>query len=154
MPRPGWVDTVLPARQCDVSELGVHSVLPGPEGAGLSPCAPRDADDELDQRLATAAASPRGGLVLVTGPSAAGKPRALAAALGRTLPERMLVAPPEDADLLPPVALRRARFQENREVSDLHGPRDPGLVRGDTRPASDRRGEGHLRYPSVRLLGL
>jgi TPR repeat protein len=37
----------------------------------------------------------------VAGASTAGKTRALAAALARTLPERMLVAPPEDADLRP-----------------------------------------------------
>jgi TPR repeat protein len=61
----------------------------------------RDVDDELDRRLAAAAASPRGGLVLVTGHSTAGKTRTLAAALARTLPDRMLVAPPEGTDLRP-----------------------------------------------------
>ncbi|QVJ03463.1 hypothetical protein KGD82_27645 (plasmid) [Nocardiopsis eucommiae] len=61
----------------------------------------RDVDGELDRSLSAAAGSPRGGLVLVAGASTAGKTRALAAALARTLPERMLVAPPEDADLRP-----------------------------------------------------
>lgn len=101
VPVPGWVGTALPVHQCDAGELGAHNSIPGPEDAGLPPYVARDVDAELDQRLAAAAAAPRGGLVLVTGASTAGKTRALAAALGRTLPDRMLVAPPEDADLRP-----------------------------------------------------
>ncbi|MFE3456009.1 SEL1-like repeat protein [Nocardiopsis aegyptia] len=98
-PVPGWVHTALPAGQADAHELGTHDALPGPAGKGLPPYVARDVDGELDRRLAAAAAAPRGGLVLVAGASTAGKTRALAAALARTLPERMLVAPPEDADL-------------------------------------------------------
>jgi thioredoxin-like negative regulator of GroEL len=99
-PVPGWVQVALPAHQADAHDLGAHDALPGPEGEGLPPYVARDVDDELDRRLA-AAEAPRGGLVLVAGASTAGKTRALAAALARTLPERMLVAPPEDADLRP-----------------------------------------------------
>ncbi|RKS05984.1 hypothetical protein DFP74_1604 [Nocardiopsis sp. Huas11] len=98
-PVPGWVQVALPARQADAHELGAHDALPGPADDGLPPYVPRDVDGELDRRLAAAAASLRGGLVLVAGASTAGKTRALAAALARGLPERMLVAPPEDADL-------------------------------------------------------
>ncbi|MFE6449642.1 tetratricopeptide repeat protein [Nocardiopsis dassonvillei] len=100
-PVPGWVQVALPAGQADAHELGAHDALPGATGEGLPPYVARDVDGELDHRLAAAAAAPRGGLVLVTGASTAGKTRALAAALARTLPERMLVAPPEDADLRP-----------------------------------------------------
>ncbi|MBQ1080602.1 tetratricopeptide repeat protein [Nocardiopsis sp. B62] len=100
-PVPGWVEMALPVHQCDASELGVHSALPGSEDEGLPPYVARDVDDALDKGLAAAAASARGGLVLVTGASTAGKTRALVAALGRTLPDRMLVAPPEGADLRP-----------------------------------------------------
>ncbi|CAL9610161.1 tetratricopeptide repeat protein [Nocardiopsis dassonvillei] len=100
-PVPGWVNTALPVGQADAHELGAHDALPGPTGEGLPPYVARDVDDELDHRLAAAADAPRGGLVLVTGASTAGKTRALAQALARTLPERMLVAPPEDADLRP-----------------------------------------------------
>ncbi|WDZ92854.1 tetratricopeptide repeat protein [Nocardiopsis sp. HUAS JQ3] len=100
-PVPGWVQVALPAHQADAYELGAHDALPGPASEGLPPYVHRDVDDELDRRLAAAAASPRGGLVLVTGPSTAGKTRALAAALARTLPDRMLVAPPEGTDLRP-----------------------------------------------------
>ncbi|WP_193371938.1 MULTISPECIES: sel1 repeat family protein [Nocardiopsis] len=100
-PVPGWVQVALPAQQADAHELGVHDALPGPEAEGLPPYVVRDVDAELDRRLAAAAAAPRGGMVLVAGASTAGKTRALAQALARTLPERMLVAPPEDADLRP-----------------------------------------------------
>ncbi|MGW9351722.1 tetratricopeptide repeat protein [Nocardiopsis flavescens] len=100
-PVPGWVQVALPAGQADAHELGTHDALPGSEGEGPPPYVTRDVDDELDRRLTAAATAPRGGLVLVTGASTAGKTRALAAALARTLPERMLVAPPEDADLRP-----------------------------------------------------
>ncbi|MGW9554217.1 tetratricopeptide repeat protein [Nocardiopsis sp. NPDC055551] len=100
-PVPGWVDTALQVHQCDEGELGVHNSPPGAGGEGLPPYVTRDVDNELDQRLAAVAAAPRGGMVLVAGASTAGKTRSLAAALGRTLPDRMLVAPPEDADLRP-----------------------------------------------------
>jgi hypothetical protein len=100
-PVPGWVQVALPAHQADAHELGAHDALPGPEGEGLPPYVSRDVDGELDRRLAAAAEAPRGGLVLVAGASTAGKTRTLAAALARTLPERILVAPPEDADLRP-----------------------------------------------------
>ncbi|WP_246404271.1 sel1 repeat family protein, partial [Nocardiopsis algeriensis] len=100
-PVPGWVDTALPAHRADPRELGAHHAPPGPDGEDLPPYVARDVDADLDQRLAEVGAAPRGGLVLVTGASTAGKTRALAAALVRTLPERMLVAPPEDADLRP-----------------------------------------------------
>ncbi|MEU3213550.1 tetratricopeptide repeat protein [Nocardiopsis alba] len=96
---PGWVDTALPVHRSDVRELGTHNALPGPGGEGLPPYVARDVDGELDRRLVAVAEAPRGGLVLVTGPSAAGKTRALAQALRRTMPDRMLVAPPEEADL-------------------------------------------------------
>ncbi|MET9794806.1 tetratricopeptide repeat protein [Nocardiopsis alba] len=96
---PGWVDTALPVHRCEAGELGVHHVLPGTEDQGLPPYVVRDVDEELDRCLAAVAEAPRGGLVLVTGASTAGKTRALAEALGRTLPDRMLLAPPEDADL-------------------------------------------------------
>ena len=100
-PVPGWVQLALPAGQADAHELGAHDALPGPSGEGLPPYVVRDVDDELDRRLAEAAAAPRGGLVLVAGASTAGKTRALAQALARTLPGRMLISPPEDADLRP-----------------------------------------------------
>ncbi|MFE1100339.1 tetratricopeptide repeat protein [Nocardiopsis alba] len=96
---PGWVDTALPVHRCEAGELGVHHVLPGTEDQGPPPYVARDVDEELDRCLAAVAEAPRGGLVLVTGASTAGKTRALAEALGRTLPDRMLLAPPEDADL-------------------------------------------------------
>nr|WP_237450030.1 SEL1-like repeat protein [Nocardiopsis alba] len=96
---PGWVDTALPVHRCDVGELGVHNALPGDEGEGLPPYVARDVDEEIDRRLAAVSEAPRGGLVLVTGASTSGKTRALVEALGRTLPDRMLVAPPEGADL-------------------------------------------------------
>ncbi|GAB2521096.1 hypothetical protein GCM10026982_55110 [Nocardiopsis aegyptia] len=98
---PGWVKVAVPAGQADAHELGAHDALPGPAGEGLPPYVSRDVDSELDRRLAAAAEAPRGGMVLVAGASTAGKTRALAQALARTLPERMLVAPPEDADLRP-----------------------------------------------------
>ncbi|MET9711707.1 tetratricopeptide repeat protein [Nocardiopsis alba] len=100
-PIPGWVGMALPVHRCDPGELGVHNTLSGPDDAGIPPYVARDVDGELDRRLASVAAAARGGLVLVTGASTAGKTRALTAALGRTLPDRMLVAPPEDADLRP-----------------------------------------------------
>ena len=100
-PAPWWVETARPAHQADARVLGAHNVLPGPEGEDLPPYMARDVDGELDRRLSTAATAPRGGLALVTGASTAGKTRSLAQALGRILPERMLVAPPEDADLRP-----------------------------------------------------
>ncbi|MBB6122223.1 tetratricopeptide repeat protein, partial [Nocardiopsis algeriensis] len=109
LPVPGWVDTALPAGQADPRELGAHHAPPGPDGEDLPPYVPRDVDGELDRRLAAAAAAPRGGMVLVAGASTAGKTRALAQALARTLPERMLVAPPEDADLRPLSAWLRER---------------------------------------------
>ena len=109
LPVPGWVEVALPAGQADAHELGAHDALPGPDGEGLPPYVARDVDGELDRRLAAAAAAPRGGMVLVAGASTAGKTRALAQALARTLPERMLVAPPEDADLRPLSAWFRAR---------------------------------------------
>ncbi|MFE6309341.1 tetratricopeptide repeat protein, partial [Nocardiopsis sp. NPDC057823] len=108
-PVPGWVEVALPAGQADAHELGAHDALPGPDGEGLPPYVARDVDGELDRRLAVAAAAPRGGMVLVAGASTAGKTRALAQALARTLPERMLVAPPEDADLRPLSAWLRER---------------------------------------------
>ncbi|QKW32538.1 sel1 repeat family protein (plasmid) [Nocardiopsis flavescens] len=108
-PVPGWVEVALPAGQADAHELGAHDALPGPDGEGLPPYVPRDVDGELDRRLAAAAAAPRGGMVLVAGASTAGKTRALGQALARTLPERMLVAPPEDADLRPLSAWLRER---------------------------------------------
>ncbi|WP_345558774.1 hypothetical protein [Streptomonospora halophila] len=101
MPVPGWVGTALPVHQCDARELGAHNALPGSKGAGLPPYVVRDVDGELDRRLAAIAEAQRGGLVLVAGASTAGKTRALVAALDRTVPDRMLVAPPEDADLRP-----------------------------------------------------
>ncbi|GAA1118687.1 tetratricopeptide repeat protein [Nocardiopsis metallicus] len=100
-PVPGWVEVAMPVPRYGAGELGVHGCLPGSEGVGLPAYVVRDVDSELDQRLSAAAASPRGGLVLVAGASTAGKTRSLVAAVGRTLPERMLVAPPEDADLRP-----------------------------------------------------
>ncbi|WP_152487140.1 tetratricopeptide repeat protein [Nocardiopsis halotolerans] len=100
-PVPGWVEVALPAHQADAHGLGAHDTLPGPGGEELPPYVARDVDDELDRRLGAAAVSSLGGLVLVTGSSTAGKTRALVQALARTLPERMLVAPPEDADLRP-----------------------------------------------------
>ncbi len=100
-PTPEWVDGAQLIQQSNIGKLGVHHALPGSDGAELPPYVARDVDGELDERLAAVAAAPRGGLVLVTGASTAGKTRALAAALGRTLPDRMLVAPPEDADLRP-----------------------------------------------------
>ncbi|NYH51380.1 hypothetical protein HNR06_000969 [Nocardiopsis arvandica] len=96
---PGWVKVALPIHQADARDLGAHEALPDTEGQDLPPYVPREIDGELDRRLTTAATSPRGGIVLVAGASTAGKTRALAAALARTLPERMLVTPPEDADL-------------------------------------------------------
>ncbi|MFC9084887.1 tetratricopeptide repeat protein [Nocardiopsis dassonvillei] len=98
-PVPAWVDTALPIREYAAGELGIHHSVPDVDGSELPPYVVRDVDSELDQRLAAVAVSPRGGLVLVTGASTAGKTRALVAALSRTLPDRMLVAPPEDADL-------------------------------------------------------
>lgn len=98
---PGWVDTALPVDQADARELGVHAALPSAAGDELPPYVARDADTELERRLEAAAASPRGGLVLVTGASTAGKTRALVEALERTMPKRVLLAPPEDADLRP-----------------------------------------------------
>lgn len=85
-PVPGWVETALPVHQADVRDLGVHEALPGTGGGGIPPFVARDVDGELDRSLTKAAASPRGGLVLVTGASTASKTRALAAALARTLP--------------------------------------------------------------------
>ncbi|GHC85359.1 hypothetical protein GCM10007079_28150 [Nocardiopsis terrae] len=98
-PVPGWVEIALPVHQADARDLGAHDALPGAEDAGLPPYVARDVDDELDRRLSAAAEHPRGGMVLVAGASTAGKTRALAAALARALPDRMLVAPPEDTDL-------------------------------------------------------
>ncbi|MEU3022029.1 tetratricopeptide repeat protein [Nocardiopsis alba] len=96
---PGWVSTALPVHQIDAHELGVHDVRSDPTLEGSLPYVSRDMDEELDRRLKAAAADSRGGLVLVTGASTAGKTRALVEALRRTLPDRMLVAPPEGTDL-------------------------------------------------------
>ncbi|WP_235006367.1 sel1 repeat family protein, partial [Nocardiopsis sp. JB363] len=112
-PVPGWVEVALPVHQADARDLGVHEALPGPDGAGLPPYMARDVDTELDRRLQAAAASPRGGLVLVAGASTAGKTRTLAAALARTLPDRMLVAPPEDTDLRSLPAWLQERTKRN-----------------------------------------
>ncbi|MFD6949878.1 MULTISPECIES: tetratricopeptide repeat protein [unclassified Nocardiopsis] len=95
--------------QTDARELGVHAALPGTISDELPPYVVRDADTELDRRLEAAAASPRGGLVLVVGASTAGKTRALAAALVRTMPQRLLVAPPEGTNLRPLPAWLSAR---------------------------------------------
>lgn len=96
---PGWLDTAVRVAEADPDRLGAHAARPGANGGRQPPYVARDADTDLDARLTTAAADPRGGLVLVAGAPTAGKTRALAAALARVLPERMLVAPPEEADL-------------------------------------------------------
>uniref|UniRef100_UPI0012681563 sel1 repeat family protein n=1 Tax=Nocardiopsis baichengensis TaxID=280240 RepID=UPI0012681563 len=100
-PVPGWVQTAVAAREADPSRLGAHAARPDAQGDHQPPYVPRDADADLDRRLQAAVAAPRGGMVLVAGPPTAGKTRALAAAVARTLPDRMLLAPPEDADLRP-----------------------------------------------------
>ncbi|MFD0802660.1 tetratricopeptide repeat protein [Streptomonospora algeriensis] len=75
----------------------------------------RDANDDLDRRLGAVASDRRGGMVLVSGDSMAGKSRALAAALARSLPKRRLVVPPEDADLTHlPAWLKRRRWRHWR----------------------------------------
>ncbi|GAA1073798.1 hypothetical protein GCM10009642_05600 [Nocardiopsis metallicus] len=159
VPRSGWVETCLPVQQRDVNELGFHNALPGPGAQGRCAIPGRDrgvrpADPRTDRGRPpflkeTLRYYERRGLLdePERGP---GGPRLYDGGAVRT--PRVVKA----VQRLLPVALRRDRFQEDRDMSGLHGPRDFGLVRGDTRPASDRRGEGRLRAPlrvSSRSLG-
>ncbi|MBB6001332.1 TPR repeat protein [Streptomonospora salina] len=114
-PTPAWVSNAAPTSRADLARLGVHSARPGPDGSRQPPYVPRDADDDLDRRLGAVASDRRGGMVLVSGGSMAGKSRALAAALARSLPKRRLVVPPEDADLTHlPAWLKRHRWRGRR----------------------------------------
>ncbi|WP_052809543.1 hypothetical protein, partial [Streptomonospora alba] len=114
-PVPAWVANAVRTPRADLARLGVHTARPGPDGGRQPPYVPRDVDLDLDQRLKAAAADRRGGMVLVEGDSMAGKSRALAAALTRSLPKRRLVVPPEDADLTHlPAWLKRHRWRGRR----------------------------------------
>lgn len=78
---------------CDPFLAGVHRARPSPDGRDLPPYIARDADDELRERVREAGET--GGLVLVVGPSTAGKSRAALEAVRQVLPgHRMLAADP------------------------------------------------------------
>ncbi|MDS1272285.1 tetratricopeptide repeat protein [Lipingzhangella sp. LS1_29] len=97
---PAWVDDdPIPVTRVDPRALGVHAALPTTRREGLPSYVPREVDSELDAALDAAGDGSQSALVLVTGPSTAGKSRSLVEAVQRRLPERILVHPPEHADL-------------------------------------------------------
>ncbi|GHE38163.1 hypothetical protein [Streptomyces capitiformicae] len=71
---------------------GAHRARPGEDGTELPPYVRRDVDDELRDRVRTAAE--RGGLVLVLGDSTAGKTRATFEAVRHVLPGHRVIVPP------------------------------------------------------------
>lgn len=94
---PGPVDTWPLPRDTDPLHLGVHRARPGPDGGELPPYVARDADPEL--RTAVGAAGHKGGFVLVTGDSTAGKTRAAWEAVRTELPDHRVLTPPRGAEL-------------------------------------------------------
>ncbi|MGW0842024.1 hypothetical protein ACWD26_17985 [Streptomyces sp. NPDC002787] len=71
---------------------GAHRARPGEDGTELPPYVRRDVDDELRDRVRTAAE--HGGLVLVLGDSTAGKTRAAFEAVRQVLPDHRVIVPP------------------------------------------------------------
>ncbi|PSK84183.1 hypothetical protein CLV63_1392 [Murinocardiopsis flavida] len=76
---------------------GVHRARHSGGSGALPPYVARDRDDELRGRVAAAAAD--GGLVLVVGPSTAGKTRAALEAVRGALPRHRVLSPDPGSDL-------------------------------------------------------
>ncbi|WP_152520885.1 hypothetical protein [Nocardiopsis halophila] len=89
--------TAVPVSLADPRALGVHPAPAAADGSRLAPYVDRDRDGDI--RRAVGAADSGGGMVLVTGDSAAGKTRALLHALAAVAPRRLLVAPPRGTPL-------------------------------------------------------
>ncbi|MBL1065655.1 tetratricopeptide repeat protein [Streptomyces sp. 7-21] len=85
------------ARDWDPFLAGVHRARTGPGGTGLPAYVPRDIDGELRRLVRESAA--HGGLVLLVGPSTAGKTRAAFEAVRDVLPDHRVLAPDPGSDL-------------------------------------------------------
>jgi hypothetical protein len=106
LPPPGGVGRVsaggVPVREVDLRRLGVHSAIsvPGVPDEVPPEYVPRDADAaEAGVRARVAAASQRGGFVLLVGGSSVGKTRCAAEAVRALLPEWWLVHPAGPAEV-------------------------------------------------------
>ncbi|MFE4815253.1 hypothetical protein ACFRFU_02235 [Streptomyces sp. NPDC056704] len=86
------------ANDWDAVQAGTHRARRGEDGSLVPPYVPRDADDELRQRLQLAGME--GGLVLLVGDSTAGKTRAAHEAVRTVLPDRRVARPMQSQDLI------------------------------------------------------
>lgn len=102
---------VLPPRQrrtavvdCDPHELGVHRALTGVDDSALTTYVPRDIDSALTSAVAAGRASNT--LVILVGPSGAGKTRSAHKALWHEVPRYGVIRPVRSAELESPIPPR------------------------------------------------
>ncbi|WLW55950.1 hypothetical protein [Streptomyces sp. YU58] len=88
---------VFPVRDADPLELKVHRARTLEDGSALPDYIPRDVDPRVRQALSRMADD--GGVVLLVGPSTAGKTRCAFEAMTAVLPDHLLVVPPHVTDL-------------------------------------------------------
>ncbi|KEF17201.1 hypothetical protein DF18_30875 [Streptomyces rimosus] len=106
-----------PVREADPAGFGIHRAPAAPGHGQVVEYVPRAVDAQLDEHLDALADS--GGMLLLTGDSAAGKTRALFESMRRKLGDRLVCAPDPDAELS---ALLSCTGEERRVVwlDDLH----------------------------------
>ncbi len=86
-----------PVREADPAAFGIHRAPVAPGHGQVVEYVPRAVDAQLDEHLDALADS--GGMLLLTGDSAAGKTRALFESMRRKLGDRLVCAPDPDAEL-------------------------------------------------------
>ncbi|MGW0488909.1 tetratricopeptide repeat protein [Streptomyces olivaceus] len=86
-----------PVAEAEPISFGIHRVPESPGHSHIVEYVPRSLDAELDGHLETVAET--GGMILVTGDSAAGKSRALFEGMRRKLSDRLVCKPDPDAEM-------------------------------------------------------
>ncbi|WP_159425475.1 bifunctional trypsin-like peptidase domain-containing/SEL1-like repeat protein [Streptomyces sp. fd1-xmd] len=168
------------AKHADLLSLGVHRTTSLAGGGDLPPYVQRDIDEILRDSLKKATS--RGGFVLITGDSTAGKTRTALEAVRAVLPEFRLVAPEDSSELEEFVSNDAASPEkcvvflddlenffssqglDQRTLSTLHARAvtvvatmrssqyETFVTAGAAAPAVSRADAGHIDRRSIRLL--
>ncbi|MFF9843439.1 tetratricopeptide repeat protein [Streptomyces sp. NPDC013740] len=107
-----------PVAGADPASFGVHRAPDAAGHADVVPYVPRSVDAQVDARMRALAES--GGMLLLTGDSAAGKSRTLFEAMVRNLRDRSVCTPDPDADLSFLDAPSGGGHEEVVWLDDLH----------------------------------